>query len=60
MKKPRKSIAELEQENCSNRHNHMESPSDYVEWHDWAERMAKTHKQIKCPECGYWVIWVRK
>lgn len=35
-------------------------PSDYIGWCDWAEGMAKTHKQERCPTCGLAVIWVKK
>lgn len=32
----------------------------YLQWHEWAKTMSKTHKQIKCPTCGLWAIWVPK
>ena len=43
-------------EECPNRAEHTEGPTGYVQWHAWAERMAKTHVQSKCPGCGLWVI----
>lgn len=39
---------------------HMDGPSGYVEWHDWAERMERTHEQRQCSGCGLWKIWVRR
>ena len=28
--------------------------------HAWAEKMRKTHKQVMCPECRLYRIWVPK
>ena len=39
---------------------HTKAPSGYVQWHLWAEKKAKTHKQIKCPNCGLYAVWVKK
>ena len=39
---------------------HTKCPVGYLEWFDWAERKAKTYKQIKCPECGLFKIWIKK
>ncbi len=39
---------------------HTPSPSGYLQWHAWAEQMAKTHKQARCPECGFLSIWQPK
>lgn len=36
---------------------HTPEPTGYFAWHEWAERMTKTHKQIRCPGCGLWAIW---
>lgn len=35
-------------------------PSGYIDWHEWAEKKTKTHKQIKCKGCGLFHIWKRK
>ena len=35
-------------------------PTGYVQWHKWAEKMTKTHEQIRCPDCGLFMIWVKK
>lgn len=40
--------------------DHTPQPEDYLQWHDWAEHMAKTHDQRECPHCGKWAIWVEK
>lgn len=32
-------------------------PQDYVSWHEWAEKMSKTHHQEECPGCGRLTIW---
>lgn len=47
-------------EDCSKIETHTAGPSGYLAWHAWAERMAKTHEQTKCPGCGFWSIWVPK
>ena len=39
---------------------HTKCPECYVEWYYWAEKMKKTHKQIKCKGCGLWSIWVKR
>lgn len=40
--------------------NHTAQPLGYMEWHRWASKKAKTHRQRKCPHCGLWAIWVPK
>lgn len=45
---------------CPNRADHAEEPSGYLQWHEWAKRMSKTHKQSRCPGCGLWKIWTPK
>jgi hypothetical protein len=37
---------------------HTYSPRGYNRWHEWARRMAKTHKQTRCRVCGLWEVWV--
>ena len=41
-------------------HRRDDEPKGYLAWHEWAEQMSKTHRQERCPECGYWHIWVPK
>lgn len=45
---------------CPDRRKHTPCPAGYVEWHDWAERKEKTHKQVACPTCGLYVIWKKR
>lgn len=45
-----------EQDACPNAADHVYGPRGYVQWHEWAERMSKTHRQSKCKGCGYWLI----
>lgn len=40
--------------------DHTSAPSDYLQWHDWAERKSRTHEQRRCPDCGLWAVWVPK
>lgn len=46
--------------NCSNRSKHTPCPEGYLEWFAWAEKKSKTHRQIVCPGCGLYAIWVPK
>lgn len=39
---------------------HTPCPEGYLAWHDWAEKMAETHRQKRCPVCRLWSIWVPK
>lgn len=45
-----------EQRQC----RHTKAPTGYVEWHEWAEKKAKTHDQIRCPGCGLFKVWVKR
>lgn len=45
---------------CDNWENHSQQPEGYLQWHSWAKEKSKTHKQIKCKECGLYEIWVLK
>lgn len=45
---------------CPNEAQHTPAPSDYLGWHAWARKMGKTHRQVRCPSCGLWAIWVEK
>lgn len=46
----------VEQPECK----HTPSPEGYIQFHAWAEKKSKTHRQIRCPVCGLWAIWVPK
>lgn len=39
---------------------HTESPDGFLQWHEWAKRMEKTHTQRQCKGCGLWAIWEPK
>ena len=45
---------------CPNKANHTPCPEGYIQWHDWAAKMSKTHSQIRCQGCGKWVTWLPK
>lgn len=49
-----------QRERCPNKDNHTPRPEGYMAWMSWADRMSKTHKQIKCAGCGRYTIWVPK
>ena len=40
--------------------DHTPQPEGYMQWHSWAYRMMRTHKQLMCEQCGLWSIWVPK
>ncbi len=40
--------------------DHTPCPAGYMEWHYWAKEMTDTHKQLACPDCGLYKIWVPK
>lgn len=47
--------------NCPSFHDHTpDAPEGYIQWHAWAQRMNKTHKQTKCSGCSLYVIWIPK
>ena len=39
---------------------HTKCPDGYIARAEWAEKKSKTHKQVKCPNCGLYAIWVKK
>lgn len=45
---------------CLNAQNHTPAPPGYIAWHAWAERMGKTHNQVRCLFCNRYEIWVPK
>ncbi|HEY3259615.1 MAG TPA: hypothetical protein VGJ95_04990 [Pseudonocardiaceae bacterium] len=42
---------------CPQHALHTPQPAGYSEWFDWAERMSRTHDQVRCPGCGRFSIW---
>jgi hypothetical protein len=45
---------------CPNATNHTPRPAGYAAWHEWAERMSRTHEQQRCPDCGRWAVWAKR
>lgn len=45
---------------CPMIHLHTECPEGYVQWHNWAEKKIKTHRQIRCPGCNRLAIWEKR
>jgi hypothetical protein len=46
---------------CPKKKLHTKDPTEpegYIEWHAWARKQGRTHKQKKCPGCGLFKIWV--
>lgn len=41
---------------------YRDEPTGYVAWHEWAERMGRTHEQQRCPTptCGRFSVWVKR
>jgi len=39
---------------------HTPCPNGYIAWHFWAERKEKKFKQIECPTCGLFKVWILK
>lgn len=47
---------------CPDADQHTKAPEglSYLGWFKWADKMGKTHKQIRCPGCRLYKIWVPK
>ena len=45
-------------ETCTGKHT--KCPVGYLQWHEWASKKSKTHKQKKCDGCNLYAIWVEK
>src|SRR3954470_8314255 len=39
---------------------HTPCPKGYVDFCDWADKMSKTHDQIKCKVCDSYDVWVER
>ena len=39
-------------------YDHVEGPNDYADRPEWAYRRLKTHRNLRCAECGLWKIWI--
>jgi len=42
------------------RARYFQEPIGYLNWHEWAEEMSKTYRQVECPGCGRYTLWVPK
>lgn len=45
-------------DDCPDIKEHTLCPTGYTAWHEWAEKMSETHRNIRCKGCGYWAIWI--
>lgn len=45
---------------CPAAETHTPCPEGYMDRIRWFKRMAKTHRQTRCPKCLLWAIWVPK
>lgn len=45
-------------EECPARAQHTRCPEGYIQWHSWADKKIKTHRQIRCRVCGLFAIWI--
>lgn len=45
---------------CPEVERHTPFSGGYVAWHEWATKMGKTHRQERCPCCGFYAVWVPK
>lgn len=44
-------------EDCLDVEQHTKAPKGYLAWHEWARAKSKTHRQVRCPTCGFFSIW---
>lgn len=54
------SLSKPERRPCAEVDQHTPAPEGYIEWHAWARRMSRTHKQVRCPGCKLFTIWKLK
>jgi hypothetical protein len=47
-----------DKDTCPARSKHSKEPNGYLQWHDWAAKKIKTHRQIRCKVCKLFCIWV--
>lgn len=47
-------------DDCPDIEQHTACPTGYLAWHEWADKMSKTHRNKRCATCGFWVVWVPK
>lgn len=39
---------------------HTPTPEGYASWFEWCEIASKKHRQVRCPRCGKFEIWLPK
>ncbi len=39
---------------------HTPQPEGYNEWREFARLASRTHRQVRCPRCGLWQVWLPK
>jgi hypothetical protein len=44
-------------EDCPSFFDHTPCPPGYLQWHDWAKKMLRTHRQVRCTRCRFYAIW---
>lgn len=47
-------------EECPNITNHTAKPEGYIARQEWSYKKARRHRQVRCPVCRLWAIWVRR
>ena len=45
---------------CPNVEAHALHPLGYTDWHEWALKKNRTHKNSKCPGCDRYTIWTER
>jgi hypothetical protein len=43
---------------CPNWANHTPQPNGVREWAEWATESQKTRRQVRCPVCNLYQIWI--
>lgn len=43
---------------CPDFMHHTPCPPGYLQWHEWARKMSRTHRSTRCTGCGRFVIWL--
>lgn len=38
---------------------YRKEPIGYVEWHEWAMKLSRTHHQELCPGCNRYTLWLK-
>lgn len=38
----------------------LDEPTNYIHWQEWALRKSQVYKQVQCPKCERYTIWIEK